>query len=260
MNDVLDALSSRFKSPYFGYAFLAFFALNWRGLFLLFTLEATSIERLTAFDQQTNFWSLIFFPLLIGALVAIFSPWIKFLFQWISISPFTKLDDLSLEAENKRLIKQNELENSRTQQFANREKELIERAKRDEDVAEIDDEKTKEKLIAQIEMLRNERDALSDKFGNNDRYRQTLSNAATELIKAASGKNDGVIRVIRTLAGDTVNAGKFVFGNYDQRELAMYESALDELTTLGYLKQLEGNPDVWHLTHQGWLRADDLKN
>lgn len=260
MNDVLDALSSRFKSPYFGYAFLAFFALNWRGIFLLFTMEATSIERLAAFDQQTNFWSLIFFPLLIGISVAIFSPWIKFVFQWLSISPLNKLDNLSLEAENKRLIKQNELEIARTQQSANREKELIDRAKRDEDVAEIDDEQTKEKLIAQIEKIRSERDALSNKLGKNNRQQETLSDAATELMKAASTKNDGVIRSMRTLAGNSIHAGKFVFGKDDPRELAMYESAIDELIAIGYLKRLKDNPDLLQLTHQGWLRADDLKN
>ena len=51
MNDVIDAINTRFKSPYFGYAVLAFFALNWRGIFLLSATEGDPASRLEAFDS-----------------------------------------------------------------------------------------------------------------------------------------------------------------------------------------------------------------
>ncbi|MFT7880687.1 MAG: hypothetical protein ABXS91_09875, partial [Sulfurimonas sp.] len=70
MDEIVDAITSRFKSPYFGYALLAFFALNWRGIFLLAVTDGSPQDRLAAFDSVTDTYTLILFPLLTGALVA----------------------------------------------------------------------------------------------------------------------------------------------------------------------------------------------
>jgi len=66
MGDVLDAVSARIKAPYFGYAVLAFIALNWRAIFLFVMTEATPVERLAIFDAHTSNWTLFFAPLLVG--------------------------------------------------------------------------------------------------------------------------------------------------------------------------------------------------
>ena len=77
MNEVFEALNSRIKAPYFGYAILAFFALNWRGIFLLVVDDSEPVNRLALFDSETSFWTLLVFPLLVGAVVAASAQWLK---------------------------------------------------------------------------------------------------------------------------------------------------------------------------------------
>ena len=85
MKDIIDAVSSRIKTPYFGYAVLAFFALNWRGIFLLVVMTGSPQERLVAFDSATNQYTLLVLPLLVGALVAASTSWVQYVFEVISV-------------------------------------------------------------------------------------------------------------------------------------------------------------------------------
>ncbi len=150
MNDIIEAINSRLKAPYFGFVFLTFLGLNWRGFFLLTVTVGSPQERLAAFDSHTSFESLVVYPLIIGGLITLASPWIKFVFNFISQRPFGYMDDLILKSEHKKTIRKTELERSRSDFFANKESELINRAKRDEEVLEIENEKLKEKLQQEI--------------------------------------------------------------------------------------------------------------
>ncbi len=125
MKDVVDAIGARIKSPYFGYSVLAFVALNWRALFLLLLSKASPENRILEFDAVTSSWTLFVLPLFIGSLVAIISPWIGLLFEYISRKPFGLTDVIKIEAQHKNTIKQAELERTRNDLFAIKEKELI---------------------------------------------------------------------------------------------------------------------------------------
>lgn len=161
MNDIFDAISARLKAPYFGYALLAFIGLNWRGIFLLSVTMGTPQERLSAFDAQTSEWSLVVLPLIFGAVITLASPWVRLAFSFLSKRPFEHIDDLHLDAEHRKTIRKTQLERSRAELFASKESELIGRAKRDEEILEIENEQLKEKLIQEIEALRLQRDRMS---------------------------------------------------------------------------------------------------
>lgn len=257
MNDVIDAFGARIRSPYFGYAVLTFFALNWRGIFLLFSLDAEPQLRLAAFDEETNFWTLVVLPLLLGAIVAASSQWIRYVFQLVSRKPLDLLETMSLEAENKKLIKQNELEQQRSQYFANREEELISRAKRDEEVSLIVDQETKEKLSTQLEKLRKDRDTLSQVL-NEEKSASDLSDSAKTLLKTAVNSSDGWIVKLNTLGGDYIQVGAEKFGTGDRRSYVMFESALDDLIELGLVKGSIDGDTHFELTHKGWLKGESL--
>ena len=262
MKDVIDAVSSRIKTPYFGYAVLAFLALNWRGLFLLMTTAGSPQERLAAFDTVTNNYTLLVLPLLAGAVVAASTSWIQYIFEIISRKPSGLIDNLNLEAEHKKTIRQAELEKSRSDLFAVKEKELIDRAKRDEEVASIEDDYAKVKLAAQIETLRKERDHLSAQLknqstvGNPSSY--TLSKEAIEIIEAASQSENGTIIRPRSIGDRTVQAGGKIFGPDSPRDFAKYDAALDELTKKILVKALGPKGEVYELTSKGWQVADAL--
>ncbi|MHB0805389.1 hypothetical protein [Stutzerimonas nitrititolerans] len=262
MKDVIDAVSSRIKTPYFGYAVLAFLALNWRGLFLLITTTGSPQERLAAFDTVTNNYTLLVLPLLAGAVVAASTSWIQYIFGIISRKPSGLIDNLYLEAEHKRTIRQAELEQSRSDLFAVKEKELIDRAKRDEEVASIEDDDAKVKLAAQIETLRQERDQLSAQLKNQSNVGRpstyTLSKEAIDIIKAASQSKSGTIIRPRSIGDRTVQAGEKTFGSENSRDFAKYDAALDELIKRGLVKALGGKGEVFELTSNGWQVADAL--
>ncbi|NQY26226.1 MAG: hypothetical protein HRT92_03510 [Piscirickettsiaceae bacterium] len=267
MKEIVDAIGTRIKSPYFGYSILAFIALNWREIFLILLSESAPQARILEFDQATSFSSLLGLPLLIGALVALLTPWVKLIFEYSSKKPIELIDVLKLEAQHKITIKQAQLEQSRTDFFAIKEKELIERARRDEEVSAIANEETKEKLSIELEQLRNERDKLSHEVREKDTKESLkdpllalskLSDPAIEILLATKNNKNGTIKIIATLQGRAIHAGTDTFGTEDQRTYVKYEEGLEELVELGLVKSRDLSGDVYELTSLGWETANVL--
>lgn len=255
MNDIIDAISARIKAPYFGYALLAFIGLNWRGIFLLTVTTGSPQARLDEFDRNTSFLTLIIYPLLVGALVTIATPWIRFFFNYISQKPFELIDNLYLEAEHKKTIKKTELERSHSQLFATKEEELIQRAKRDEEVSGIEDERLKEQLKQDIERLRRERDQM---YESSKPTEKLLDETETELLLAAAKSGDGNISRRDYLSGRSINIGTLTFGEGSPREFSKYDSALKSLLNKALIQEVGQKGELFELTHAGWEIADTL--
>ncbi|MBE4267628.1 hypothetical protein HJ071_24005 [Vibrio parahaemolyticus] len=83
MKEVVEAVNARLKAPYFGYAILAFIALNWRGFFVLVLTEGTPEDKLALFDTHTDIYTLVIYPLVIGVVVAGTAHWLKYFFGCI---------------------------------------------------------------------------------------------------------------------------------------------------------------------------------
>jgi len=222
---------------------LAFLALNWRGIFLLTVSEGDPESRLEAFDSVTSYWSTVVFPLIVGAVVAASSHWLKYLFLLIAEKPLELIENSNLEAEHKKAIRQSELEQVRVALAATRETELIERAKRDESIAQISDESKKKELEEEIGKIRRERDI-------------KISDGAKELLKAAASDKNGTIMKPRTIGEQSIQAGKLSFGRESKRDYAAYDSALSELIANGYVKSVGNKGEIFELTHEGWKLAD----
>lgn len=262
MKEVADALSSRLKSPYFGYAILAFFALNWRELFLFVVSTSSPQDRIAEFDATTGHWSLLYFPLLVGAAVAASSPWIRLLFAFVARKPLELAEDMQLMAEHRKTIRQSELEQSRSEFFAMKENELIERAKRDEKVAGIEDSEAKEKLAVQLENLRRERDQLSEQLktqnGVGSPSVSNLSQEEAEILSAAASNKNGSIIKPKSIGARTIQSGGASFGSDSPRDFARYEEALNNLVHMGFVKEVGEKGEMFHLTSKGWKVADAL--
>lgn len=262
MNEIIDAVSARIKSPYFGYSLLAFIAFNWRAIFLLAATEGTPAVRLAAFDSATNNLTLIVFPFVTGAIVAIAAHWIRLGFGLVARRPGELLDNMQLEAEHKRTIRKTEFERSRSELFAAKEKELIERAKRDEQVLEIEDDDIKRKLAAEIENLRSERDSLSRSHGDPFKigYRPTveLNDIQIDLLKAAASSTHGVITVRSHLGGRSMHAGTSTFGTGGAKDFARHQEALNSLLAKSMVQRRGEAGGMYELTDYGWKVADSL--
>jgi len=257
VKEVVDAVNNRIKTPYFGYAILAFIALNWRGFFLLVLSKGKPEEKLALFDAQTDIYTLLIYPLVIGAVVAATSHWLKFIFGILERKPKELFENIQLEAEHKKTIKQSQLEQSRSDFFAVKENELIDRAKRDEAVADIEDLDKKEKLIKQLDSVRAERDKLSNEL-RNKQLENTLSKEANEILVAASSYKDGTIMKICTKSDRAIQAGNESFGSKDQKSFVKYESALDQLVEHDFVKELGNKGETFEITNKGWELVEEL--
>lgn len=257
MNDVLEAVSARIKAPYFGYVFLAFIAINWRAIFVLTVSDGTPQERLAAFDIETSFFSLLVAPLLAGAVLLLTSPWLRYGVALISKTPHHLFDLIQLDSDHRKTLRKTELEQSRTEFFANKETELIDRAKRDKEIEGIEDEGLKARLALQIESLRRERDELSETLTRKSRGFD-FSKAETDLLKAASLDESGSIIKNVWLGGRSIAAGNQTFGEHDKREYLMYETALKSLVSRDLVQIVGAKDGIHELTYTGWQVADSL--
>jgi hypothetical protein len=258
VKEVVEAVNNRLNTPYFGYAIWAFLALNWRGFFYLVLSKGKPEEKLALFDSHTDLNSLLVYPLAIGVIVAATAHWLKYLFAIIEKKPKELFEELQLEAEHNKTIKQTQLEQSRSELFAIKENELIDRAKRDEAVADIEDSETKEKLVNQLNSIRNERDKLSQELEKKkEEAKYQLSKEAEEIVRLASKDKKGRINITSTLRGKTIVVGNKSFSSDDKRTFVKYESGIDQLSTQGLIKQISTSGSH-ELTLQGWEMADAL--
>ncbi|WP_164274467.1 hypothetical protein [Stenotrophomonas sp. B1-1] len=256
IKDVVDATRIRLRSPYFGYAALAFIGFNWKAIFLICLTEGTPTQRLDAFDAATSFTRLVIYPLLVGAAVAATSEWMRLAFNWISSYPGQQITSLQLTAEHRRLLRIAELEKARSLLTDAREMELLRRAKQDEAAAEISDDETKEKLLSEISRIRREADAKSHAPA-------PPSEAATEVLRSVASTRSGEARIVSYLEGDIISAGKLEVSNGDNaRRYAFVLDGINELVDRGHLVKRHSSDSMvtYTLSSSGWNEADKLTN
>ena len=110
MKDIIEPIGNRIKSPIYGYALLALFAVNWKSFFYLFLSESNVIDRVDYFEKSTSFYTLLLIPILFSVLSLIVQPWLSYLFQYVSQKPVA-LKNVMLADQNHVLsIKKQELE------------------------------------------------------------------------------------------------------------------------------------------------------
>lgn len=257
MGDVLDAVSARIKAPYFGYAVLAFIALNWRAIFMLAMTDGSPDVRLAAFDDNTNFMRMIVWPLVSGAIAAAVAPWIRFAFDWISYKPISWGELLQLKAEDQKTKEKTKLERSRAELFSQQEEELIARAKRDQQVSGLDDELAQRKVQEELKKIRDARNITPPSTTAKEKE-EPLSKAAITLLKAAAEDGGGKMNPGRKPDGTNfVVSGKVYFGLENARELSRYQTALSELEEKKYIsRNFVG--ESYLITEKGWRAFEKI--
>jgi len=159
MNDFIEAVKTRLNSPILGYFGLALVAFNWQAFFFLLVQQGDALARIQFFEQHTSTTSLVVWPLAFSLLYSAIYPWVLFLFTWLSAKPTELKDMLQVNSEHKVLVVRKRLEEARSNLLADTEKELIERAKRDQELEKLQSEELRQKLKSELEQLRAERDS-----------------------------------------------------------------------------------------------------
>lgn len=191
MKEIIEVIESRLKAPTYGYFAFAFVAINWKPLFYLFVEEKDAITRISYFDSNTSFYSLVLYPVAFAAVFSVVYPWINCIMLYLYTKPNEVKNVLQAHSEHKLLLKKQELEKVRAAILSNAEMELIDRAKRDEELNKIENIEIKEQVKSKIEQLRKEKgnsesDNLYSEFKNPNRlleiassYRQRAESAST---------------------------------------------------------------------------------
>lgn len=182
MNDFIDAVKTRLNSPILGYFALALLAFNWQAFFFLLVQEGDALARIQFFEQHTSTSSLVVWPLSFSLGFSVLYPWLLFLVTWVSARPNELKDMVQASSEHKVLLRKKQLEEARSNLLANTEKELIERAKRDQELDQLQNEDLKQKLKQELEQLRAERDSLREQSPSLDphkKHREFMDIAAT---------------------------------------------------------------------------------
>ncbi|MCG8498062.1 MAG: hypothetical protein MI796_18715 [Enterobacterales bacterium] len=252
MKEVFTAINDRIKTPYYGYALLAFFALNWRAIFVLFVSKGNAVERLAAFDSNTSSIKLIVLPLIIGLFISLINPWLKVLFSWIEKKPRQLYSDSISDEEHSKLKYQIKLKLERDALQSAEEEALINKAKRDVDIENIQDEKVKEKLKSDIKEKRKDYELNSRELLN------SLTEAELNILETIIQRESGTV----TDDYKTFKIAEKTFGKGNSRDelYARAQSALDLLITKGLMDQSSDTfPVEFKLNGKGWDLIDTIR-
>lgn len=250
MKDLLDAINTRVKEPYWGFFLLSFLAFNWRGLFLLFFATGTAQERIGLFDSQTNFWGLLFLPIVTSVIILLTTPWLKVIFGYATRSAYERISSQELKRESKYLSEKNSLEKERAVEFANKENELIDQAKRDVDIDQIADEETREKLKMEIDKLRHERNKLVHPIENKNL--NELSDHEFDLLYRLYDSKDHCVQKKRLNGQNYLLLDNKQINEGDNAPAYFRDiDAISSLTRKGLLKDLNNEGKLFEMSSDG---------
>lgn len=156
LKEIFDALGQRIKSPFFGYTTLAYIACNWRALFVIVFTDESAASKFEYFDDNANIASLFVLPIAIGVLITWLAPRISYWAATVATEPINKKRINEVIAAHEVLQAENKLAVERENEKSLIETIRIEQAKRDAEIAKIDNEEIRTELKGQIKELREE--------------------------------------------------------------------------------------------------------
>jgi hypothetical protein len=87
IRSILDALSERVKNPWLGSIFFVFIGINWQPLMHLFFADKVLEVRFDYFHDETNFYTLLLQPIVVGFVISVVKPILSFAYYWITKHP-----------------------------------------------------------------------------------------------------------------------------------------------------------------------------
>lgn len=94
LKDGVTAWLERVKSPIAGSIILSFVAVNWQSIWFVVWSDVEATERFLYFDEHTSPQSLYLWPLLIGFLLGILGPWLRWFGTYTANYPTKKYREI----------------------------------------------------------------------------------------------------------------------------------------------------------------------
>ena len=270
--ELVSAANSRVRSPVLGSIAVVFIAFNWKELFYVIFAKTSVQVRLSYFDVNTDSWSLIYWPLIIGGALSFLYPWITLASSQLAKFPVRALKTMQGEEEIMRQIRSLEDE-------AN-----IEKAKADLEEARADLEKESEgRAIAAAQRLKEaeeispsvaeviKKTRTDDNLSHNNLERVHELDAIGRVFLLGLAKNEageGAIRKIEPQEPSSEAIMEFAnrpegmvkLGNHRRTKL-QFEDTIAQMEKLNFIEKTEGSTvdyNVFRITEFGYLASDEL--
>ena len=179
MNDLLDAISDRIKTPFYGYVSIAFLCINWREITFLIVSNDEISRRIEYFDENTTLVCLAIYPVIIGVVLSILGPWLKWFLTEVTTYPVNRISLRAIKSENDLVLERTRLENSRNALFDEQSQTVVELAKKEDELADIQDVAAREHAKIGIEELRLSRLSQDDNSFHSKKKRSLQRMAAS---------------------------------------------------------------------------------
>ncbi len=256
IKDSTDAWLSRIRSPILGSIGLTFVVFNWKPLWYLAFSEQSVAVKFRFFDINTSNASLYYFPVLVGLLLALATPWVKLAGALMATRPVSLLRRLQFDQAHEQKIyrweKEAEAEVAQAKVEEARERRAIDAAKRIEEAESISGSEVADEILEQ--RASNETAKIVDPF----RLLEDLDSRERAVLRAM-GQIDSEI--------ETWNLGQ-----HQKLFLSEMRPSIDNLTnvrlevelkeSLGILENLalaeKSSGGHWNLTPEGYRLFDLL--
>lgn len=154
MKEFVEAINTRAKSPVFGYFVIAFFSWNWQAILFVVVSNASPLVRIEYFEKNVTILSTLVYPTIFSFFMGLFYPWLNLLFIKLESFPARIRNSIYAETEHSHLLRRLQLQRIRGDIRAEKENQLIDETKRDEEIEQIGDALLRNNLKKKISSLR----------------------------------------------------------------------------------------------------------
>ncbi|MEJ2001823.1 MAG: hypothetical protein P8X77_10585 [Maritimibacter sp.] len=251
LKEIMDAMGSRLRSPFFGSIAVVFVISNWKPLFyLVFSSEPVSV-RLRFFDLNTDEISLYLLPFGLGMLIAVIAPWLKYAGAIIAAQPTRRLralhDEEAIERKIADLGRQARLEEAQAAEENAKERRLIEAAKRDREVEDLGDDELEKEIAAS----REDRDSLRSGSDISQVSERTMA-----ILVSIAASPQGFVVAYEHNNAFKVNLGGRETSVQGRRDYLKLLNDLKQLTENGLLEKEDS--DTWKMTQAGYEAVEQF--
>ena len=245
IKEIIESFSNRIRSPFFAYVFFVSIFHNWKEFFFLFFATNTSVkDRITLFNDNTSWEWLILWPLVIGFLFAIISPWIRWFLVWIAEYPIRRRNIVQVRSQSHVLAEKNRLAEEILKSSSIEESDLIEKAKRDAEIAAIENEELREKLQKQIYELREEsKNTLSVDGPDPDKLDEPDPEKSSEPGPEKPNGNEELFDFVVSLH-KTKGGYEYQIANFTGREVEINFVEIKRTSILGVISEFVDRLDI----------------
>ncbi|WP_281992645.1 hypothetical protein [Sulfitobacter geojensis] len=257
LKELADAAEARIRSPFIGSIALVFFTLNWKAVAILLFASGSIELRVLTFDEMTTLQSLIFYPVLLGVMIALILPWSKLLGAWIAKKPAGILRRLQHdESQQFRIYQLNgnaaEAEAQARMDEAT-ERARIDAAKRLEEAREVSP-KLEEEIIEE----RHEAEHGLDTIDKDELWEIEI------LDMAASSRNGQLIISNRGVEVSTDPERNLTDWSNLHKDRAVLQKLIQSMSDRGLIdfvtSSQEDGSDVYEITASGYIELDANKS